>query len=319
MTGIDTKRQLHAVMHEYPIGARVLELTLAGRGSMGQVWRLVTEIGSWAVKLLHEPPDPDLLDNEMALLTRATSITRSIPLLTSTGSSVLAVDQGHVRVAAWLEGEHPARPSEVATRVGALLARLHKIDAPYRVAFPAWYNELPTAVQWSDLVDRFSAVSPQCADMLRAAAARLGALGEIPRPPMTDLISCHRDIKPANILVRGDSSDLVVLDWENAGAATPSRELASVIMHWSRWWTPQRDAAIARAIHEGYHAAGGRGQLSTLEDFGLYITEAGNHLYVVALAELANPAGPDGDRLSWLASLVLDANLFDHLLDVLPA
>ncbi|KAA2264189.1 phosphotransferase [Solihabitans fulvus] len=310
-----------AVLREFPIGARLVELTPAGRGAMGQVWRAVTERGAWAVKVLNDAPDLALLANELGLVARAGTVARSVPLLTSTGEAVLAVERDsgppqHLRVAAWLDGEHPARPAQVAARVGELLARLHRVRAPYLVDDPRWFEDVPSQASWADLVEAFERVDPRCAEVLRAAVAGLAALGEVRPAPAADLICCHRDLKPANVLVRKDSTELVLLDWENAGAATPSRELAAVLMRWSRWSGEDRDPVAASALHDGYLAGGGTGRVSTLDDFGMFLADAANYLYAVASAELAAAGPPDRALLASLAAQVPEPERLAELVDL---
>jgi hypothetical protein len=301
---------LDRVLREFALGSRVLDVAPAGRGSMGQVWRLVTERGAWSVKLLHEPPDPVLLQNEMALLTRANAVSRPVSLLTAGGKPVLVARGTHVRVAQWVEGEHPARLGDAAVQVGALLARLHQVRAPYLDDVDVWYDELPSDEKWADLLARYGG-SP-CRDILRGALRAFAALGPVRRTPPAELIACHRDVKPANILVRAGST--VLIDWENAGPASPSRELTSVLMHWSRGWAPDADIGVARALYGSYLSHGGGGRVSHLEDFGMYLAEAANHLYVVALAELPDP---DRDLLQRLASLVPRPGVLDGFLSEL--
>jgi hypothetical protein len=44
------------------------------------------------------------------------------------------------------------------------------------------------------------------------------------------LILCHRDLHPEN--VQADDSGLVIIDWDNFGAAMPGRELAQMLFDW---------------------------------------------------------------------------------------
>ena len=66
------------------------------------------------------------------------------------------------------------------------------------------------------------------------------------------------------------SGDLVLLDWDDAGPASPGRELACLLVAWHvDDGTP--DAAPVRSTLAAYQAAGGPGRIRGEQSFGMLI------------------------------------------------
>jgi hypothetical protein len=81
-----------------------------------------------------------------------------------------------------------------------------------------------------------------------------------------------------------------VFDFDNAGLAEPSRELAAVLVEYAGW-----DRERARALRGAYEAAGGPGRVVTPADFSMVIAQL---LHIVA----------EGCR-RWLASATDEARI----------
>jgi aminoglycoside phosphotransferase (APT) family kinase protein len=88
-------------------------------------------------------------------------------------------------------------------------------------------------------------------------------LGGAPRA----LRTCHRDLWADNVR-RTASGGICVFDFDNAGLADPSQELALVLAEFG-----YADPARSRAIRDGYADAGGPGRVTTYGDFAMLIAQ----------------------------------------------
>jgi Ser/Thr protein kinase RdoA (MazF antagonist) len=249
------------------------------RGALGQIWRLDTGSTSYALKeIFHEAPAQAVIDAELALSRRAVDAGVRLPasFADRDGRYVLPTPRGTwLRLYEWVD----LRPIEleapdVPQRLGRLLAQLHSC-APSATAEPTgeppdpWYHQPPALDEWTDV----AASNGRLAD-------RLGTLPELCAgltPPEPDeLVLCHRDLHPANVLA-DPSGALVVVDWDNLGPATPSRELARAVFDWY-CECPDSDLAPIRVMYEAYIAAGGPGRISGRADFSMLVASRLNFL-----------------------------------------
>ena len=82
------------------------------RGAMGEVWRLETIRGAWAVKWRFPwgPVQPRPADVGVQLAAAAAGIPLPVPVLTPAGEAVARIGSRHVRVYEWAELARPAEP-----------------------------------------------------------------------------------------------------------------------------------------------------------------------------------------------------------------
>jgi aminoglycoside phosphotransferase (APT) family kinase protein len=105
-----------------------------------------------------------------------------------------------------------------------------------------------------------------------------GLLGEPPRA----LRTCHRDLWADN-LRRARGGGLCVVDFDNAGLADPSQELAAVLVEYA-----SHDPRRAPPIRAAYAEAGGPGRVERPADFAMpiaqlaHIVEAGCRRWLAA-------------------------------------
>ena len=189
------------------------------------------------------------------------------PAVRRTRAGELIADCGEVRVRlnAWVDLHDPdvnLDPVEVAQ----LVAGLHRVDFAGAIGVDPWYTEPVGAVGWSELVSALRARHAPFADELDALLPELVAMEAYLGGPPRDLRTCHRDLWADNVR-RARTGGLCVFDFDNAGLADPSQELAVILVEYCA--EPGR-AGLVRAA---YAEAGGPGRVEDATDFAMAIAQ----------------------------------------------
>jgi Ser/Thr protein kinase RdoA (MazF antagonist) len=260
------------------------------RGEQGEVWRLETPSGSWAVKLLFEEPDIADAEADGAYQDEVRRAGVPMPRVQRTvGGGVLHRAGGSwVRVYEWVEIQEPDPELDPAA-VGALLAGIHRVRS-LSAARPVdpWYSEPVGAARWDELIGLLALRGASFAHELAELRDEVVALEALLAPPR-DLQVCHRDLWADN--VRGTpTGELCVIDWENGGLADPSQELALLLFEFGLG-----DAVRARLLYDAYVAAGGPGRIEGTGDFSMLIAQLG-HITEYACVRWLEPGASEADR-----------------------
>ncbi len=310
-------------------------ITAVSRGATGRIWRLdlgSSQPGCYAVKHLLDEPDEASVRQETAftahLAAAGIPLPRSLPgrsgqfavPLTSDGTGGPGGSGGGwLRLYDWIDGE-PADLADpgVASRIGELLGTLHALALPPHGPPDPWYETAPGPADWDRLADAGRAQGAAWGQQLAARAGLLRDLAGLVAPAARDqLVTCHRDLHPDNVLV-GRSGALVPLDWDDTGPASPSQELAGLLMFWHGDDAGSADEAAAARTLRGYYAAGGQGRLSDEQPFGMYLAGRLNFLHGQASLALDPSTSPEdreyasaevSDTLARLPTLTLLSRL----------
>ncbi|SNY68795.1 phosphotransferase [Paractinoplanes atraurantiacus] len=272
------------------------------RGRQGEVWRLDTSDGRWAVKV---PFHPQAFAGG-ALQEKACAAGVPAPAVRRTVDGALFGDK-HIRVYEWVE-LGPPDPLMDPELVGATVAAIHRVFVPAHGPVEAWHTAPVGAARWDELI----ALVHEAPFAARLAALRdeLVALEEWLTPPAT-LQMCHRDLWADNVLPTPDGG-LCVIDWENSGPADPAQELACVLFEFGR-----TDPGRARALMSSYIAAGGPARISRVGDFSMLIAQLGH------IAELAGSnwlsAGARPESAAWIGEVLEDFHSRERLQGLLRA
>jgi Ser/Thr protein kinase RdoA (MazF antagonist) len=288
-------------------------------GRLGDVWRLTTPHGRWAVKETRHTPDPAACERDAAYQDAVRTSGVPMPaVVRSTAGRVLEVVAGTtVRVYEWVDVRPEDRRLDPAA-VGVVVAAIHRVRYPADASVDPWYAAPIGPARWTELLGRLGAAgapfAPALADLL-PAQLEVEALVTEPRR----LQMCHLDLWADNLRAGAGPAagpgSLVVLDWENCGAGDVSRELAGVLFEYGCG-----DPARIRALDEAYRAAGGPGRVRTMEDFGTLVAQLA-HIAVTGCERwlAARSDAERADNAAWVSEFVDDPVTVDTLEGILDA
>ncbi|MEP7112907.1 MAG: aminoglycoside phosphotransferase family protein [Ilumatobacteraceae bacterium] len=265
------------------------DATLSGpvaRGEVGQVWRLTTSRGSWAVKEPFEAPPTDEANDDAAYQDVVFAAGVSMPkVVRATNGDVLAdIGSATVRVYEWVElGERD--PWLDPATVGQIVASIHRVHFVGENPVDPWYTDPIGAGRWDDLIGQLTAAGAKFAGQLAERRDEVVALEQLLEWP-AELQTCHRDLFADNVL-RTPAGSVCVIDWENSGLADPSQELGLVLFDFSCG-----EPARARQLYDAYLDAGGPGRIERPGNFSMVIAQL-SHIGEISCARWLDPARSD--------------------------
>jgi Ser/Thr protein kinase RdoA (MazF antagonist) len=246
----------------------------SGPSAVHRSWRLSTRRGRFAVKAF----DQDLRASSAAALEgpvrlELAAFAAGVPmprpcLAVETGAGVAEVaglgpQPLFVRVHEWVEGTTPTAPAPMglAAELGATLARIHGlgVGCDEGAQVDPWYRAAHGAGHWQALVEQAEGAGCEWTGRLRAALPLLvevEALVAARTAEPVPLLVTHSDLVPGNVVVSVQGRVWIV-DWDDAGPWNAAEEVAAAVVSWSSGVAGEPNQRAARALVEGYRAAGG--------------------------------------------------------------
>ena len=119
------------------------------RGEVGQVWRLTTSLGSWAVKEPFEQPSREEAEDDAVFQELVLARGVSMPKVMRTGAGEVLADVGDatVRVYGWIDLLARAARLDPVT-VGRLVASIHGVKYVGQNPIDPWYTDPVGAARW---------------------------------------------------------------------------------------------------------------------------------------------------------------------------
>jgi Ser/Thr protein kinase RdoA (MazF antagonist) len=280
------ERDAAAIADEYDLGDAPVLVGPIARGEVGQVWRLSTSAGSWAVKEPFDPPSmAEAVDDAVFQdLVYARGVRMPAVVRSRTGAVLADVGSATVRVYTWVDlCERDARVDPAT--IGSIVADIHRVEYIGDNPVDPWYTDPVGADRWDELVDQLTAAGAPFAEALAELRDELVGLEELLEWP-SKLQTCHRDLFADNVLPTPDGS-VSVIDWENSGLADPSQELGLVLFEFSCG-----EPARARTLYDAYVDAGGPGRVDRPSNFSMVIAQIA-HIGEIASTRWLDPARRD--------------------------
>lgn len=277
------------IAERYSLGDDAALSGPVARGEVGQVWRLTTSRGSFAIKEQFDPFPEGEVREHAAFQEAAFAAGIRVPAVIRgrDGGAMTMVGGAQVRAFQWIdlrERETDLDPVEV----GSLVASIHRLRFPGGLPIDPWYTEPVGRARWQALSRRLLEASAPFAERFAAMREELVALEAYIDGPR-DLQTCHRDLWADNVL-RTVDGPLCVIDWENAGMADPAQELALVLFEFGMGKSDR-----TRTIHDAYRDAGGPGTIDGPGTFSMLIAQLG-HIGEDACTRWLDPIEPAGER-----------------------
>ena len=302
------------VAERYRLGDAVALSGPVARGEIGQVWRLTTSLGAFAVKEQFEPiPEEEVREHaDYQEAAHVAGIPSPAVVRAGDGRASIDLRSTQVRVFGWvdlLERDPNIDPAEV----GEVVAAIHGLRFPGRLPTDPWYTEPVGRERWDALVVGLQADGAPFASRLAELRDELVALEGLIEEPR-ELQTCHRDLWADNVL-RTSEGGLCVIDWENCGLADPSQELALVLFEFGLG-----SAERTSTLYGSYLEAGGPGRIDRRGDFSMLIAQLG-HIGENACMRWLDPKEPPAERERQLAraeeflAIPLTRAAIDELLD----
>jgi Ser/Thr protein kinase RdoA (MazF antagonist) len=257
------------VADAFGLGAATSLSEPVARGELGEVRRLVTDQGTWAIKESFEPFDDEALAH--AQVTGAFQLAcwqAGIPApepRTVLGRFVVDVGGVHLQAFAWVDLADPD-PLLDPDQVGRLVAAMHGVRRPAPGPVHEWF-EAPVGVrEWRAVLKAARGAGAPYAERLAEVLPGLLEVESI-LAPMPARQLCHLDLWSDNVR-RATTGGLCVFDFDNAGPGDPAREVAMVVFEFGRG-----DAGRQRRLYDAYRDAGGPGRITAREDFAMTIAQ----------------------------------------------
>jgi aminoglycoside phosphotransferase (APT) family kinase protein len=224
-------------------------------GVSGEVFKITTPAGDWAVKRLHQQPNLEQLEIEIGLkeAAGAAGVVSPATVRTPTGDVVVAVAGRHWLASVWTEVSRDAaalaQPDRLA-QVGEIVAILHNLRRAARHDVTPWLTTPPGATEWERLRSVARASTASWSSTFEELYPEFLRLAEFSALAVSGAaVLSHCDLGPANFGAAADH--LVVFDWERAGATRPAQELGYVLTQWVEVGDP---AVVLPPIVAGYRA-----------------------------------------------------------------
>ena len=266
-----TSADAPSIAELYGLGNGAVLAGPVARGHQGQVWRLDSDAGSWAVK------EPVATVSEAEVTNAATfqdavgAAGVLVPAIRRTldGSVFADLGSAQVRVHQWVDLLDPD-PMLDPAQVGETIAAIHAVRLDGSGPVDPWYAEPVGVAAWDELLADLAGTGAPFAGEMAAARDEIVALEDLVLPH-DELQLCHCDLFADNLRATADGR-LCVIDWEDCGPADSSYELGVVLFEFAR-----HDAVRARVLYQAYLAAGGPGRLERPSDFSMAIAQL-NHI-----------------------------------------
>ena len=234
--------EINCLLESLKLGTIVDEPTQVTGGLMHKMYRVNTDNGTYAVKVLN----PEIMKRPVALHNTINSekiaacFQAIIPVV-----SALEIDEKQIHelggsyymVFDWVEGTSifpPKITTENCSAIGDVLGKIHSTNLSIEGVSPeegetkmfAWdkYGESLQGYETEGWASRLKKALPDVKAWNQAAC-------DVREILTKTMVISHRDLDPKNVLWNGNTP--WIIDWEAAGYVNPYQELLEVVNYWA--------------------------------------------------------------------------------------
>jgi aminoglycoside phosphotransferase (APT) family kinase protein len=302
------------IVDRYGLGAALSLEGPVARGEIGEIWRLQTDAGAYAVKESFEPITEVEVREDAAYQEAIHAAGISVPAVVRAvdGSVLVDLDVATVRVFGWvdlLEVDRGLDPVDV----GRTIAAIHRVPFAGRQPVDPWYTDPVGADGWDRLINALQGAKAPFAERIAAYRDELVALEALLEAP-DRLQTSHRDLWADNVRGTAEGS-ICVIDWESCGLADPGQELAMVLVDFGSGLDGR-----AASLYRAYRGSGGPGRIDRRGHFTSVIAQLG-HIGERHCRRWLDPATSQDERrhheagVAEFTDLALTRETIDALLD----
>lgn len=261
--------------------------------AMGRCWGITTDRGRWLAVTVYDWITNDQAELGARLREAATAagVASPIAVRSPEGQLIVQLRGESWRVHEWLDvGPSPVLPvsAALARRVGAALGTLHGLAMPSDEPIHGYLTARRSDAEWEQLLRRARSARKPWSERLDTLLPTLRELQAIELRVPDELMVCHRNLIPTHVR-QGRDDQLVVMEWDFAGALTPELEVASALTQWVM--RPTVNSRAIQGFRQGYGELQAWPELH-LESFAVAISGWLNWTYN-AICEAIDPEDED--------------------------
>ncbi len=250
-------RFFHQLVEHANLGV-LKQATLVPGGRIHTVWKLETNKGNFAVKILN----PERSSHEELIRYRQTeAIAKQLPHAVSAllinHDVIYRKDSHYCMVYPWIEGKTPENDRMYAYKIGKILAQIHNRIVPYNPLIPShttYVNQRQNQQQdWSCFHITGELKDALIASLSIITAIQVKAL-ELQTQPLSDQQDCvvsHRDLDSTNVILT-PQNELKLIDWELAGYIEPCTDFLLTGIYTARTAPGEFDLDLFKDYIAGY-------------------------------------------------------------------
>ena len=234
--------EMNGLMEYLKLGNVVAELVQVTGGLLHKMYRVSTDIGEYAVKVLN----PEIMKRPVALRNTVNSekiadaFQAKIPVVAALeidGRQIHELNGAYYMIFDWVEGASifpPEITGENCSAIGDVLGKIHQEKLTVDGVMPeedgatlfVWdkYQKLVQGLEQEVWAIRYLEALPDIKAWNQAACDAQEVLAET-------LVISHRDLDPKNVMWNGNAP--LIIDWEAAGYVNPYQELLEVVNYWA--------------------------------------------------------------------------------------
>jgi Ser/Thr protein kinase RdoA (MazF antagonist) len=246
-----------AIAAAFDLGKPAGPLAHLSWSQIGARWALDTDSGRFMPRTILDYITEESLEESLRLREAAIADGVRAPKAVRSKNGKLVEELAGKKwcVDGWIDvGPTPNLPvaADIASNVGATLAKLHNLALPTTGEITAWLTARRDEKQWNAILDAVRSSGAEWAPMLESTLPDILDLTSIcVDAPRDDKILCINDYGPGSVRLAKDD-EIAIVHWDFAGANTPSWEVGAMLDGWALSHDGSVNDVAVGALIDGY-------------------------------------------------------------------